>query len=480
MKNQHDLTEGSIKRHITNIAVPSMVGSIFMTLYNVVDTIWAGRLGVDIGALYIQHQGNILIVLKEWFLSVGDSRALTALSITFPVFLILLALSMGVMSGCVALIGNALGSKNDADATTYLIQGFIYATMTSILVILLIPIFPYIMDIMEVQDEVVRLYARQYLNVLIYGAFFFSSAMVCNAGLVARGDTRTQRNISIVSFFLNLILDPLFMLGWGPIPAMGISGIALATITAQALSFGVSFWRLYTYHAFKGLCKSSWYPRWSAIGQIAKQSIPQSLNMAIVAFLLATVNGYSLRLGGAAAAAAYGICLRIEQIALIPSMGVSTAISSIGSQNNGARKIERIKETYRTALVVGIFLWIFIMTPLTRLFPVAVIEVFTFDPDVIAVGLSYLKVCFFTFYAYLLFNFSGSVMQAIKKPYWMTIYTLMRNCLLPFITFPLLSSRFGLNGVWYGILINNWIIALVAFITYRILIKKREREIIGA
>ena len=475
--SSQDLTVGSIGKHIKNIAVPSMVGSIFLTLYNVVDTIWAGKMGINVSEIFASHEGDIWGALIAFLQASGNSKALTALSVTFPVFLIILALSIGVMSGTLALIGNALGSKDKHASSTYLVQAFLYAVMASAIMFLIIPIFPYIMNLMKLHDETVRSFATQYLNTIIYGGIFFSAGMVANAGLISRGDSKTQRNVSIATFFLNIILDPIFMLGFGPIPAMGIAGIALATIISQALAFVVYMIKLHKYKAFEGLTADSWKPHWKTLGQIAAQSLPQTLNMGIIAFLLALVNVYALKFGGTTAAAAYGVSLRIEQIALIPSMGVRTALASIGSQNNGAKKIDRMRHTYKIALVIALGLLIFIMLPLSLIFPRQALSIFTQDPAVLDVGVSYLKVCFFTFYAYMLYSLSGAVFQAIKKPYWIMIMTLIRNCIFPFITFPMLSAKFGLQGVWYGIFINNWIIAIASFILYLILMRKRDNEV---
>ena len=463
-----DLTQGSIRRHMSHLALPSILGSLFTTLYNVVDTFWAGKVGIQ------QVRG-----ISDLFSRSGDVRALTGMTVSFPIFLVMLALSIGLLNGSIALFGNALGRKDKRLLNTYFAQTLLYATAVSLMLLLILPLLPFLFNLMGQHELTVIQYAQEYIRVIIAGNALFSFSFVFSAALIARGDTKTQRNIAIVNFFLNMLLDPLFLFGFGPIPAMGLPGIALATLIAQLLGFLVMYVQLRRCKAFDGICLKSFVPQWQHLALIARQSLPPALNMGITSFLLGLVNRYASIYGGAAAVAAYGISLRIEQIALIPGMGVGTALTSIASQNNGAGKIERISSAYRAALLAGLLFLAVVMVPLGWLFPEAIVRFFTSDLQTIAVAKQYLSICVLTFFAYMLLTFSGSVFQATQVPQILSYLTIARSCVLPFLTFTLFPLNFGwgLNGLWLAILFNNWLVACIAVLLCLHILRKASLKL---
>ncbi|MEM9423722.1 MAG: MATE family efflux transporter [Spirochaetota bacterium] len=459
-----DLTQGSIRKHMNHLALPSILGSLFTTLYNVVDTFWAGKVGLSSPQTF-----------SELFHYAGDVRALTGMTVSFPIFLIMLSLSIGLLNGAIGLFGNAIGQKNNTLLHTYFAQSLIYALIVSLLLLLSLPLLPLFFSLMGAHDPVVLSYAHKYISTIIAGSSLFTFTFVFSAALIARGNTKTQRNISIFNFFLNMILDPLFLFGFGPIPAMGLRGIAIATLISQLLGLLVMYIKLRDYQAFSEINCKLLAPKWPVLGLIARQSIPPTLNMAAVSFLLGLVNRYANTYGGAPAVAAYGISLRIEQIALIPSMGVGTALTSIASQNNGAGKIDRMLSAYRIALLAGLVFLIGIMMPLGWFFSETIAGLFTQDPATIAIAKKYLGVCVLIFFAYMLITFSGSIFQAAQIPQVLSYLTIARSCILPLLTFTLFPVTFGLglDGLWLAILFNNWLAGLIACILcLRVLYKK--------
>ena len=117
----------------------------------------------------------------------------------------------------------------------YLTQAMLYALVCSSLLLMVLPLLPVLLKLLGAKEAAVIEYAKAYIGTIIMGNVLFSLSFVFSAALIARGDTKTQRNIDIVTFFLNIVLDPLLLFGWGPIPAMGLRGIALATLIAQLL-----------------------------------------------------------------------------------------------------------------------------------------------------------------------------------------------------------------------------------------------------
>ena len=201
-----DLTTAPIPALVRRLAIPAGTGFFFNTMFNVVDTWYGGRL---------------------------STTALAAMSLSFPVFFIILSIGTGVSTGATALIGNALGRADHAEARQYVLQTFSFALIHALALTFLGLVFsPLIFRSMGAQGEYLAL-ALSYMNVIFAGAPFFLLNFVMSAILNSHGNTVTYRNFLITSFFLNLGLDPWFMYGGLGIPAFGLPGVALATVAIQ-------------------------------------------------------------------------------------------------------------------------------------------------------------------------------------------------------------------------------------------------------
>ena len=228
------LTQDSIENLFLKIAIPSSVGTIFQTLYNLVDTYFAGKISPE---------------------------SLAAIAQTFPVYFIIIAIGVGISIGSTSLISNLIGDGLDKEASLYLAQSVILGIIFAIIITILgILIAPYIIGMMNTKDSTLLL-SLDYLNIIFLGSIFFFIQITVNSSLTANGDTKSNRNVLIFSFFLNIILNPLFIFGYGIIPAMGIKGIALATITAQFIGMSYIIYKAFLTNLSKYLYPECFLPK---------------------------------------------------------------------------------------------------------------------------------------------------------------------------------------------------------------------------
>jgi Na+-driven multidrug efflux pump len=180
---------------------------------------------------------------------------------------------------------------------------------------------------------------------------------------------------------------------------------------------------------------------------------------------------YFISFYGKLGVAAYGIATRIEQIALLPTIGLNVAALTIAGQNFGAGLIERIRETHLKNLKYGVIVstigmvWVF-------LFSHQIMALFTDDPEVVEIGSTYLKIATIVFNSYVLMNISIAVLQGIKKPLFAIWIGLYRQIIMPVLLFPLLAQVFDfrLMGIWWGIAAINWSAAIFSIVyTHKIL-----------
>jgi len=432
-----DFTSGDIGKQIRLIAIPASVGFFFNTMYNAVDTYFGGLVSTD---------------------------ALAALSLSFPVFFIIIALGVGISTGASALIANAVGAKDEVEARVYASQALSFSVIVSLfLTVIGFLVAPYLFTLLGAQGAYLQI-ATSYIDTILLGAVFFSLTFVMSGILSARGDTATFRNFLIVGFFLNCFLDPAFMFGWLGLPAMGLSGVAWATVVIQIIGVVYMGWVLTKRGILCKECLPLLVPKLKYFKNLFAQGFPASLNMLTIAVGIFIIT-YFVAPFGKAAVAAYGIMTRMDQIAMLPSIGLTTAALTLIAQNNGAGNFERCREVYRTVMRYG-FIVTMIGMLVAYLFATPFIALFTHDAEVIAIGVHYLHISIWIYWAYMILYLVVSTLQGLKKPnfaIWIGIY---RQMLAPIIFFYLFTRllNWHLDGVWWGIFSINWTAVIISLL----------------
>lgn len=436
MASLPDLTRDPIPRLILRIGLPVSIGFFFNTMFNVTDTFFAGELSTE---------------------------ALAALSLSFPVFFLIISFASGLSTGATALIGAAIGEGNKENGVRYAVQGVLFGLLVSLVLTWVgLKITPYMYAFLGAEGYEMAA-GLEYMGTIFLGAGAFITVQMFNAVLNAQGKTGPYRNFLIAGFLLNLALDPWFIFGGWGLPAMGVRGLALATVLIQCL--GVLY-----------LCRKALgtglmditsprmlLPDWRAFVDIARQGIPAAVNFMTIAMGVFVIL-YFVGMFGTGAKAAYGAAMRVEQMVLVPTIGLNVAVLTIVAQNFGAGNFARIRETLSTALKFGAWIMgagtlvVFFLAP-------QVMTIFSADPAVVQTGADYLHVDAFVLYAYVILFVSTAALQGIQRPMFAIWLGLGRQIVAPVLVFTLLVSTLGLNlwGVWWGILIVTWSAAIFAY-----------------
>ena len=445
MHKSLDFTSAHIPSLIRKLAVPASVGFIFNTLFNVIDTYWGGKI---------------------------STSALAAMGLTFPVFFIILSMGIGMGTGTTALISQSMGAGRHEEAEKYGFQAVSFSIINSVaLTIIGLAIAPSLFVILGAADDYLDI-AMQYMTIILYGTVFFMMNSILNALLTARGDTKTYRNYLIVGFFLNVIMDPWFMYGGLGIPAMGIRGIALSTVIIQV--FGTIYMITITRKRkiFEHARLSEFLPNRRYFLDLFGQGFPASVNMLTVAIGIFVITYFASRFGKEAVAA-YGIATRIEQIALLPTIGLNIAALTLAGQNIGANLPGRVFESWKLNIRYGLVIISFGVLCVS-LFASQLMQAYTADIHVIGIGAEYLKIAALFFFAYVFLNISVATLQGLKKPLYAIFVGTYRQFLIPLPLFLFLAIYlgWGTKGIWWGIFIANWSAAIFTFFYTRHQIKK--------
>jgi Na+-driven multidrug efflux pump len=257
------------------------------------------------------------------------------------------------------------------------------------------------------------------------------------------------------------VFDPLFIFGWFGLPRLGIAGVALATILIQGIGSFYMLYRIRSHGALAGASAGDFRPDLKAWAELLEQGVPATLNSLTVGIGIFVITWF-LGQFGETAVAAYGAAVRVEQIGLLPSIGISMAVLSLTARNCGAGRLDRVRETELSALKHGLIL----LLP-ALVFLVAapkLVGIFSEDPEVIAIGARYLRIDSLTLYAYIVLFVHVSMLQGLKKPRFAIAIGLFRQLIAPIPLFWLFSGPLGMGvtGVFWGIFVVTWLAAGIA------------------
>ena len=432
------MTTGPMALHFRTLAIPAAFGMLFTTLYNVVDVYYAGLLSTD---------------------------AQAGLAIGYQAFFILMAVGFGLSSALSTLVSNAKGSGDAAEAQRYVVQGLAFGgVITASCMVIGWFLGPELIVLVS-EPGAYRDAAMGYFYWLIFALPGFLLAYGGNGILQAHGDSRSMQRALMAAFIANIGLNPLFMFGLpGVWSGMGFNGIAAATIISQTGVMVYILVRIFQLEVMQSVQITTFQPDKDSFRKIFAQLLPAGSAM-IIMFISGFVVQFALKTFGGHAVAAYGVALRIEQILLLPVLGMTGALLPIAGQNFGAQKYDRVREALKYCWGVG-FAMTALATPILFFGGTFVMALFSNDPDVIRAGSSYLRVDAFLFPIYMMLFSINSLLQAFKQAIWtLWISVYRQGFAVAFFVWVFISfTDFGVQGVWFGIaaaVTSGWVLSLI-------------------
>jgi len=325
MKNK--LIEGSILRSLIHLSVPIIITNILQTAYQITDTFWVGRLG---------------------------SVSLAAVSISFPVIFLIIALGGGVATAGTILVAQYAGKKDEKKVNYIATQTLLISTFISIFLAFIGYFFsPSLIKLMGVEKEVLKS-AVSYMKVSFIGVVFIFIYIVFQSLMRGVGEVKIPMYIILGTVLLNFILDPLFIFGYKTFSGWGVTGAAFATIITQGLAMltGLILLLKGKYQIRISISLDNLKPNFQLLRKIFILGFPASieqcsraLGMVIISFLVAGFNTVII--------AAYGIGSRVLSFIIIPASGLAMATSTLVGQNIGAGKIKRAEKIAKLSALIN-------------------------------------------------------------------------------------------------------------------------------
>ena len=416
-----DLTQGSITRQLVAMAVPIAFGMLFQTLYYLIDLYFVSRLG---------------------------DEAIAGVSAAGTVTFVVLALTQMLAVGTTTLISHAAGRKDQAEANVIFNQSVVLAAVCAAVTLAAGFLLSRFFLGGLAADAVSASAGAAYLYAYALGLALQFPIAALGSALRGTGIVKPTMLVQILSVVLNAILAPVLIAGWGTGHPLGTAGAGLASTIAVSVG-GLLLWlyfaRLEHYVSF---ARALWRPNGAILRRILSVGLPAGGEFFVMFVILAVIY-WVIRGFGPAAQAGFGIGGRVMQALFLPAMSVAFAVAPVAGQNFGARRYDRVRESFRDAALMSCVLMAG-LTVLCQWRPELLIYGFSREPDVVAVGATYLRVISWNFVAMgLVFSCSG-LFQALGN----TMPSLLSSA-SRLITFALpavwLSTRpgFTMMQVWY-------------------------------
>ncbi len=434
-----DLTTGSIPRHIASMSIQMAIGILVQTLYYVVDLYFVSQLGDSVIA-GVGAAGNL------WFM--------------------VLALTMVMNVGTVALVSQAVGAQRRDTANQVFNQSLLLSIGIGLAVIVGIyaAAAPYMRSVGA--DEATVRAGIDYLYWFAPGLGMQFAIIAMSSTLRGTGIVKPTMLLQMVTVMVNIVLAPVLIAGWGTGMPMGAAGAGLASTLAVVVGVVLFAWYFHRHEKYVGVERALLRAQPRVWGRLVYIGLPVGLEFVLIAIVMAVIY-WVIRDFGAEAQAGFGVGQRVMQSIMLPAMAVSFAAAPIAGQNYGARHPARVRETFRWSVIIGVVI-MSLLTVLCQFEAEWFMRVFTKEAAVVAIGAQMLMISSWNFAANAVIFSCSSLFQAMGNT-WPTIGSSVVRLTVFVGPVLWLSTRpdFALHHVWYVSLLSMFLQALVSYLLLR-------------
>ena len=433
----HNLIEEPIQQALIRMTMPMIIGMVMLFTFSLVDT---------------------------WFISFLGTESLTAISFTFPVTFTVMSMAIGLGIGASAVVASYLGAsepekaKESATVITYI------SFAMACLIVLLCWLFMDRIFMLMGASEQLMIPIREYMHIWFPGSVLIVCIMTGNSILRAIGDTKTPSILMASAGFINAVLDPILIFGIGPFPELGMQGAAWSTIIAWFIGF------CYLIHLliFKAKMVSKTFPSKSVFFSSGRKMLRIGIPAAGANMMTPLAAGIMTAIAasfGDTTVAAFGVGARIEPIATLLVLAMSSSLPPLISQNFGAQRLDRVEEAYRLSIKF-ILSWQLMVYFILFLSSEIIAGIFSDDPEVIKSIQLFIWVMPLGYGLQGIIILTNSSLNAMHKPL-SALYLSIARFFVFYVPLAYLGSvYFGLYGFFCGAVCGNLLMGIISYRTF--------------
>ncbi len=404
---------------IMNMSLPMMFSMFIQSMYNIVDSFFVAKI---------------------------SENAITAVSLAFPIQNLMISFAVGTSIGVNALLSMRLGQKNQNDVNKSAMNGLFlaFATYAVFAVLGIFVIKPYFYSQIDIQE--IRDFGITYMNIVLFLSFGMFGSIMMEKLLQSTGKATLSMWSQLAGALTNIILDPILIMGLGPIPAMGIAGAAWATVAGQILAMIVGFTLNVRKNREIQFRLKGFRPERKIIWAIYKVGIPSIVLSSIASVTTALIN-MILGTFSSTAIAVYGLYFKLNSFVFMPVFGLNSGIVPIIAYNYGAQNYKRLTSAIKLGLTIA-FTIMFIGMLIFILFPAQLLGLFEASEEMLAIGIPAMRIIASSFCGAAIAIVLGSVFQALSMAMLSMTVSVFRQILVLLPCAYLLSLTGNINRIW--------------------------------
>lgn len=432
-----------IKKLIMTMSLPIMISMLVQALYNIVDSMFVARV---------------------------SDNALAAVSLCYPIQMIIVALACGTAVGLNALLSRYLGQKMQKEANQVALHGILLAVVNWI-VFAIIGIFfsePFL-RLFSTDEEILQM-GISYMRICTILSFGVFMQITYERIMQSTGNTVYNMIIQGVGALVNILLDPIFIFGMFGMPKLGVTGAAIATVTGQIIAMLMGI--IITQKKIKEvqIHFKEFKFHMQMIKDMYRIAIPAILMQSIMSFMTVFMNMILVRFSELAVSA-FSIYFKLQQFVFMAVNGMNNALIPIISYNYGAKKQKRIMESIHFSLLIACVIMV-VGTMIFQIFPQQLMYLFDAKEEMMSIGVPTLRIISLSFIFAGVSLVLSSVFQSVDHANKSLVVTLLRQMVLLLPLVYVLAQQFGLDALWWAFPITEAIVSVLAFVYLQIVKKK--------
>jgi len=432
------LTEGSVGRHLVNMTVPILFGITMIMAQSIIDA---------------------------WFLGKVGDRALAAFSFGFPVLMVITSVAIGLGAGTSSVVARAIGSGDHRRARrlatdSLLLSFLVTATLAAIGILTIDPLF----KLLGAPADMIPM-IRSFMTILYVGVPFFVVGMVGTSSMRATGDTVLPGKLMMGGALVNVILDPIFIFGIGPVPAMGLDGAAIAALLARGTMFLGTVYFMVRRLDMVSFNKPNPVELRKSWRDILHVGLPAAGTNAIIPIAMTMITAMIARYGPEAVAG-FGVASRVESLVLVIFYALSSVIGPFVGQNLSAGRERRIQTSLKLCAVFCMASGLIIALLLAGAAGF-VPTLFSQNPEVTDVTRLFLWIAPLSYGAYGVVMVMNAAFNGLGKP-MPAVYISVTRMMLLYLPLAVLGRQFfGIAGIFGAYAIANLLSGLLSYVWAR-------------
>ena len=437
-----------IPKLLITMSLPMIASMLVQALYNIVDSMFVAQL---------------------------NENALTAVSLAFPIQNLMIAVAAGTGVGINALLSRSLGEKQFDTANTIARNGILLGVLSSIVFAIAGILGSRLFFEVQTEDAKIIEYGTQYMSVVTIASIGIFMQITFERLMQSTGKTIFNMITQGLGAIINIILDPILIFGWFGLPAMGVTGAAVATVIGQIIAAMLGIFFNWKYNKEIHVTFKGFRPSGKTIGNIYKIGVPSIIMQSIGSLTTFGMNNILLMFSSTAATV-FGVYFKLQSFIFMPVFGLTNGMIPIVAYNYGARNKKRIYQTMKLSAVIAVSIML-VGVVIFQTIPATLLGLFEASEHMLAIGVPALRTISLSFVFAGFCIICSAIFQALGNGVYSMLMSFARQIIVILPVAFIFAKLFGLDAVWYSYPIAEIVAVVMSIFLLKRIIDKKVKHL---